>query len=113
MLQSILDNYSVRCELWEESITKVHDTGMKARIQGVASQMLKFDFFFGDSLGELILRHSDNLSRTLQRHDMSATEGHSVTSLILATLEGLRTDEMFNLLFQSAKAQSSQESGCG
>ena len=79
---------------------------MKARIQGVASQMLKFDFFFGVSLGKLILRHSDNLSRTLQCHDMSATEGQSVTSLVLVTLEGLRTDEMFNLFFQSVKAQA-------
>ena len=105
-LQSILDNYSVLCELWEESIEKVHDTEMKARIQGVAAQMLKFDFFFGVSLGKLILRHSDNLSRTLQRHDMSAAEGQSVTSMVLATLEGLRTDEMFNLFFQCVKASA-------
>ena len=47
---------------------------MKARIQGVAAQMKKFEFFFGVSLGLLILRHTDNLSRTMQKSDMSAAE---------------------------------------
>ena len=36
---------------------------MKARIQGVAAQMRKFDFFFEVSLGYLILRHTDSLSK--------------------------------------------------
>ncbi len=31
---------------------------------GVRSYMETFNFFFGISLGELVLRHSDNLSRT-------------------------------------------------
>ena len=59
---------------------------MKARIQGVAEQMLKLDFFFGVSLDKLILRHSDNLCRFLKCHDMSTAEGQSVTSMVLVTL---------------------------
>lgn len=64
-LKSILDNFNVMLELWDESLEVVWDTDMKARIHGVAAQMKKFDFF-GVSLGLLILRHTDNLSRTLQ-----------------------------------------------
>ena len=62
-LQSILDNYMVLHDLWAESVKRVHNTERKARVQGVAAQMMKFDFFFGMSLGQLILRHSDNLSQ--------------------------------------------------
>ena len=54
-LKSIIDNFSVLLELWDESLEIVRETEMKARIQGVAAQMKKFEFFFGVSLGLLIL----------------------------------------------------------
>ena len=50
-------------ELWAEAGERVKDTEMKARIYSVAAQMVKFDYFFGVSLGLLILQHTDNLSR--------------------------------------------------
>ena len=50
------------------------------------SQMQNFDFLFGVSLGYEILRHTDNLSRTLQRKDLSAAEGQCLTELALSTL---------------------------
>ena len=52
-------------ELWDWSLTTVTDTDMKARIRGVQAHMQKFEFFFGSSLAELLLRNADNLSRTL------------------------------------------------
>ena len=48
-LKSILDNYNVLLVLWDESLEHVKDTEMKARIQGVAAQIMKFDYFFGVS----------------------------------------------------------------
>ena len=66
MFKGILDNFSVLLELWDESLLVVRDTEMKERIQVVSAQMKKFWFFFGVSLGLLILRHADNLSRTIQ-----------------------------------------------
>ena len=54
-LKSILDNFAVLLKVWEESLEHVKDTEMKARIQGVASQMVKFDYFFEISLGLLLL----------------------------------------------------------
>ena len=50
-LQSIVSNFSLLLKLWGESLEYVKDTEMKAKIQGVNSQMLKFDYFFGVSLG--------------------------------------------------------------
>ena len=65
-LKSILDNFDVLLKVWENSLEHVKDTEMKARIQGVANQMMEFDCFFGISLGLLILRHTDNLSKAMQ-----------------------------------------------
>ena len=56
-LQSVLDNYSVLQELWEESKDKASDPSVKARIIGIQAQFKKFSYFFGVLLGELILQH--------------------------------------------------------
>ena len=53
------------------------DSQTKARIHGVAIQMESFDYFFGNLLGQLILKHADNLSITLQRQNISASEGQT------------------------------------
>ena len=50
----------------EESLAHVRETEMRACIIGVQSYMKTFDFFWGVLLGELILQHSNNLSKTLQ-----------------------------------------------
>ena len=99
-LKSIIDNFNVLLELWAESLERVKDTKMKARIQGVAAQMMKFDYFFGVSLGLLILRHTDNLSKTMQKADMSAAEGQAVTAMTISTLKSLRNDASFDLFWQ-------------
>ena len=43
--------------------------------------MMKFDFFFGVMLGQTVLSHSDNLSRTLQKGDISASEGQDIAEM--------------------------------
>ena len=68
---------------------------MRSRIIGVSACMKSFDFFFGASLGELLLSHSDNLSKTLQSSTMSAAEGQRIANMTVTTLESLRTDENF------------------
>ena len=44
---------------------------------------------------ELILCHSNNLSQTLQKDNILATEEQEVTRLTVATLKSLRIDESF------------------
>ena len=59
---------------------------MKIRIQGVNVQIRTLDFFFGVSLGLLILHHTDNLSCVMHKADICAAEGQEVMTLTLITL---------------------------
>ncbi len=60
-LQSVLKNYAVLQALWEEAREIVTDSEKRARIIGVQSMMMTFEYLFGLVLGERILKHSDNL----------------------------------------------------
>ena len=48
--------------------------------------MRTFEFIYGCVLGELILRHTDNLSSTLQHKSMSAAEGQEIARMTVDTL---------------------------
>ena len=55
-------------------------------------QMSTYDFVFGLAFGERILKHTDNLSKTLQHKELSATEGQEVADLSVRTLERMRNE---------------------
>ena len=88
-LHSIVTNYAVLQALWEESLEFVKDSEMRSRIIGVATTMKSFNFFFGVVLSELILRHSDNVSRTLQTSHISAAEGQKIATMTVKTLQSM------------------------
>ena len=71
-LESVISNYSELQELWEEAKTIVQDTEAIGRLNEAATSMEKFDFLFRVLLGELILKHADNLSKTLQKETLSS-----------------------------------------
>ena len=98
-LASIIDNYAVLQSTWEQAVDAVRDTESKARINGVAAQMEKFDFLFGAAIGELILRHSDNLNQTLQKKTTSAAEGQQVARMVTDTLQSIRKQESYDLFW--------------
>ena len=98
-LTSILNNYETLQDTWEEALTVTQDTEPKARIHGVSAQMCNFDFFYGCMLGELILKHADNLSSTLQHKHISAAEGQQIALMTLQTIKSVCTDEMFDLFW--------------
>lgn len=102
-LGSVIANYAALQETFEESIDTVTDTGVKSRLIGVSAQMKTFNFLFGILLGELILKYSDNLSRTLQNVNISAAEGQEVAALTLSTLRSIRSDEMFDLFWEKTQ----------
>ena len=85
--------------LWEESLDFVKEAERRSRIMGVSSRMASFDFLFGVLLGELLFRHSDNLSKTLQSSYMSAAKGQKVAAMTVKTLESLRTKECFKVFW--------------
>ena len=94
--------------LWEESLEYVKESEMRARILGVSDRMMKFDFFFGAILGETVLSHSDNLSRTLQKGDISASEGQGVAEMTVTCLKTLRTDDNFALFWSKVTKKATQ-----
>ena len=95
-LKSILDNFNVLLELRTESLETVKDTEMKARIQGDAPQMMKFDYLFGISLGLMIQRNTDNLNIMMQKAYMSAGEGQVLTLDILSVVISIYFTHSFN-----------------
>ena len=95
-LKSIVNNFEVLQNLWEESLEYVKESEMRARIGGVSDRMMKFDFFFSVMLGQSVLSHSDNLSRRLlQKGDISASEGQDIAKMTVRCLKTLCTDNNF------------------
>ena len=112
---SIIDNYQVLLQVWEESLKILKDSEQILRIKGVQSQMKNFDYLFGVMLSQKILKHSDNLSKTLQRGDISAADGQTVARMTVKTLENMRTEEGFDIfwsLVMRAKSQHEVSNPC-
>lgn len=98
-LQSVLDNYEVLFGVWNDTLSSKLDGEMRARIIGVDAQMHEFDFLFGVSLGNLLLRHTDNLSKSLQQKSLSAAEGQRLGKLTLDVLQSLRDESNFRSFY--------------
>ena len=67
---------------------------MKARIIGVSAQMNTFAFLFGAMLSELLLRHSDDISQTLQHANIRRTKS---CYMVVRTLEMIKDDANFDM----------------
>ena len=106
-LQSIISNYEVLQELWQQSIDVTKDAEMRSRIHGVSVYMKSFNFFFGLLLGEFILKHSDNLSKTLQTMAMSAAEAQKIAQMTVRTLQSVRNEEDFMLFWTKVTKMAS------
>ena len=76
---------------------------MKARIRVVLSQMTTYRFYFGLVLLELILRHTDQLSKPLENLDLDSMEGHFIAMLTVKTLQTIHTN--FNLFWNKVEMQ--------
>ena len=99
-LQSILDNYNAFQALWEEIQDNITDSEIKARVIGEEATMKRFNFLFGLLLGECILKHTDNLSKTLQDPTLTASEGQQCAELMCITLSNTRSSELFDLFLE-------------
>ena len=49
--------------MWTISLGEELDPEMRGRISGVQGQMVKFEYVFGINILQILLRHSDNLSK--------------------------------------------------
>ena len=49
--------------------------------------MSNFNYLFGNILGEMLLKHADILSSTLQHKTFSAAEGQAVVKMTVETIK--------------------------
>ena len=61
-------------------------------------------FYFGVRFAELVLAHSDNLSKTLQATKMSASEGQRSVNMTVKTLTGCRNN--FGMFWEKVTADA-------
>ena len=104
-LSSIYENYKELDQLWTWCLAVYKDTESKARVNGVQSQMQSFDYFFGLRLGTLLLRHSDNLSISLQAEDLCAAQAQTIAKNTASTLEKMRTAQNFDLFWTDVNSK--------
>ena len=71
----ILDNWVALQQVWDESLDGNLEPEIKGRIIDVKSQMNTFTYFCGVTILQLVLRHSDNLSKTLQKPSLTSCQG--------------------------------------
>ena len=105
---SIMANYTDLRRLQVEALAATSDTKIKARIQGITSQMDTFRFLFGLLLSELLLRHTDKMSKIQQNLELSSVEGHDIAMLTMATLQNVRSDRDFNLFWEKVELRRAQ-----
>ena len=112
-LCSVINNYSVFQEFWEKAKDIISDSETRARIAGVEAYMSKCEYKFGLVLGVCVLRHTDNLSKTLQSPKLNASEGQRIAELTCLTLERIRTneccDEFWEMVLQLARKHDINE----
>ena len=105
-LSSIYENYKELDQLWTWCLDVYKDTESKARVNGVHSQRQSFNYFFGLRLGTLLLRHSDNLSISLQAEDLCAAQAQTIAKNTASTLEKMRTNQNFDLFWTDVNSKA-------
>ena len=83
------------------------DAEVRSRITGVKAQMESFNYYFGISVAELVLKHGDDLSKALQNETISAAEGQRLAAMTVTTLTKTRDAEQYDLFWQLILKKSS------
>ena len=105
-MKSILDNWVAFQKVWDESLDKNLEPEIKCRIIGVKKQMNTFNYFYEVTILKLVLRHSGNLSKTLQKSSLTSCQGKEIADLTLKTINSLRSKSEFELLRQKTLQQA-------
>ena len=107
-LTSIYENYQELEELCRWCLTEYKDREAKARVLSVQAQMRTFDYFYGLRIGILLLRHSNNLSASLQTKDLCVAEAQTIARHTVAILNKMGTDENCYLFWEDVKQEASK-----
>ena len=111
--KKIQNNYNRLISLWILSLREKMKPELRARIHGVLTQMKTFKFFFGLALAQRLYALSDNLSTTLQKEKMSALDGKRTAGLTVLTIKGMRSEEQFDLFYDTVVCKASKKKPVG
>ena len=92
-IESIMNNYDTLKKLRVECLETKLDPDIEGLIIGVQTQMLHYNTLFGLILSKKILKLTDNLSRPLQKQEISAAKGQAVAELTVHTLKTMHRSE--------------------
>lgn len=91
-LNSLITNWKPVFELFKRSYKEETKTDMKSRLNGAMYQMKKFNFLFAICLAKEILIITDNLAKSLQERNLSASQGKELYKITAKTLETMKTE---------------------
>ena len=92
-MKRILDNWVALQQVWDESLDGNLEPEIESRIFGVKSQMTTFDCFYGVTILQLVLRDSDNLSKTLQKSSLTSCQRKEIADLTLKPINPFRSKQ--------------------
>ena len=104
-IDSILQNYSAICESLEQISSEGYGEPA-AKSLGLRSLMTKFAAFLGLKLSRLVFSPTEQLSVTLQSHDINAQQAVSATKTTKEYLQRLRSDSAFEHFYKGVVADA-------
>ena len=104
-IDSILQNYSAICESLEQISSEGYGEPA-AKSLGLRSLMTKFAAFLGLKLSRLVFSPTEQLSVTLQSHDINAQQAVSATKATKEYLQRLRSDSAFEHFYKGVVADA-------
>ena len=81
-------------------ISNDHDSKTSSEATSLLRSVCSFDFLFGMSVLKLILPHTSHLSAAVQSVDMDVLRVKENAELTIKTLESLRTNESFQIIWE-------------
>ena len=92
---------------WVQSI---EETGLqlklRKRLLGVQPLMQRFNYYFRVLISQKILEHSDKSSESIQCADLTAIDVKNVVNCTIKTLDKMRCDDDFQLLWITTKEEA-------
>ena len=107
-LQSVVENWVVLQELWDDVLETKLDVETKGRVIGAKYQMETFEYCYCVSLGALVWKHSDNLSKPLQHTCISVSEGKEIAGITVKTLQKVRSDASFDMFWNTVTKRAKE-----
>lgn len=109
--QAVLNNIDALNKELSEIAENTSDLN-HAKAEGLLEQLMSFRIYFGLRLSNAIYSAGEQVSRTLQAHDVDAQTVAAAISMFKSFLHGMRCEEEFNKLYESCVSEGVGKHGC-